>query len=63
MEVGEGTHMDAPAHCVPGGASVEQIPLSQLAFCTSIIPVFTSFKCEPNKFFMGLIYEPNNPII
>ncbi|WP_410054752.1 cyclase family protein [Legionella genomosp. 1] len=26
MEAGVGTHMDAPAHCVLAGPSVEQIP-------------------------------------
>ncbi|MCE3046035.1 cyclase family protein [Legionella sp. 16cNR16C] len=39
MEAGVGTHMDAPAHCVPGGASVEQIPLSQLIIPAVVIDI------------------------
>lgn len=27
MAAGMGTHIDAPAHCIPGGASVDQLPL------------------------------------
>lgn len=30
MEAGIGTHMDAPAHCIAGGLSIADLPLSQL---------------------------------
>ena len=30
MHAGIGTHMDAPAHCVPGGSTIENIGLEQL---------------------------------
>jgi kynurenine formamidase len=30
MRAGMGTHVDAPAHCIPGAPSIDQIPLSQL---------------------------------
>ncbi len=30
LHAGVGTHMDAPAHCIPGGAFVGDIPVSQL---------------------------------
>ena len=30
MQAGVGTHLDAPAHCIEGGLSVADIPLSQL---------------------------------
>jgi kynurenine formamidase len=30
MHAGIGTHIDAPAHCIPGGATVEALPLEQL---------------------------------
>lgn len=30
MHAGIGTHLDAPAHCIPGGMSVEQLPLADL---------------------------------
>jgi kynurenine formamidase len=34
MNAGTGTHMDAPAHIMPGGTTVDQIPLNQcLAPC------------------------------
>ncbi len=29
-KAGVGTHMDAPAHCVPGGVTIDQLPLSDL---------------------------------
>ena len=29
-KAGVGTHMDAPVHCVPGGATIDEIPLSDL---------------------------------
>jgi len=31
MHAGIGTHLDAPAHCIPNGQTVEQIPLQNLA--------------------------------
>ena len=30
LPAGIGTHMDAPAHCIPGGKSIDQIPLEEL---------------------------------
>ena len=39
MRAGMGTHMDAPAHCIPGAASIEQIPLSQLCIPCVVIDV------------------------
>jgi kynurenine formamidase len=30
MLAGIGTHLDAPAHCIPGGMTIDQIPLAQL---------------------------------
>lgn len=30
MHAGIGTHMDAPAHCIPGGLSIADLPLDQL---------------------------------
>jgi len=30
MHAGIGTHMDAPAHCIPGGLTIDQLPLDQL---------------------------------
>jgi kynurenine formamidase len=39
MQAGMGTHMDAPAHCIPGAISIEQIPLSQLCVPCVVIDV------------------------
>jgi kynurenine formamidase len=30
MQVGMGTHMDAPVHCIPGGLSIADLPLEKL---------------------------------
>lgn len=30
LHAGIGTHMDAPAHCVPGGATIDELPLLKL---------------------------------
>ncbi len=30
MHAGIGTHIDAPSHCIPGAATVEQVPLDTL---------------------------------
>ena len=30
MNAGIGTHMDAPAHCIPGGITIDEFPLSHL---------------------------------
>ncbi len=35
MHAGIGTHMDAPAHCIPGGKTIDQFELDQL-----IVPCF-----------------------
>ena len=34
-----GTHMDAPAHCVPGGITIDQLPLSDLIAPCALIDV------------------------
>lgn len=39
MHAGIGTHIDAPAHCVPNGLTVEQLPLSNLLAPAVIIDV------------------------
>ena len=39
MHAGIGTHMDAPAHCVPGGATIDQLPLSDLITSCIVIDV------------------------
>lgn len=39
MRAGMGTHMDAPAHCIPGAASIEQIPLARLCVPCVVIDV------------------------
>ncbi|MBA3537226.1 MAG: cyclase family protein [Tatlockia sp.] len=37
MPAGIGTHMDAPAHCIPNGTTIDQLPLSKfLAPCNVI---------------------------
>lgn len=44
MRAGMGTHMDAPAHCIPGATSTEQIPLSQL--CAPCVVIDVSAACH-----------------
>jgi kynurenine formamidase len=39
-----GTHMDASAHCIPGAASIERIPLSQL--CAPGVVIDVSAACH-----------------
>ena len=39
MNTGIGTHIDAPAHCIPGGLTIDQIPLSQLLAPCVVIDV------------------------
>lgn len=39
MHAGIGTHMDAPAHCIPGGMSIADIPLEQLITPCFVIDV------------------------
>jgi kynurenine formamidase len=39
MNAGIGTHLDAPAHCIEGGWTVEQIPLSHLVTRCVVIDV------------------------
>lgn len=38
-KAGVGTHMDAPAHCVPGGITIDQLPLSDLIAPCALIDV------------------------
>lgn len=39
MNEGIGTHMDSPAHCIPGGKTVDQLPLSDLIAPCVVIDV------------------------
>jgi kynurenine formamidase len=39
MNAGVGTHMDAPAHCTPGGATIDQLTLEQLIAPCYVIDV------------------------
>lgn len=39
MKEGVGTHMDAPAHCHPGGKTIDQLPLTSLFVPCAIIDV------------------------
>lgn len=39
MHAGIGTHMDAPAHCIPGGLTIEDITLKQLITSCIVIDV------------------------
>ena len=42
MLAGLGTHMDAPAHCIPKGLSIADIPLKQLV--TTCVVIDVSYK-------------------
>ena len=50
MHAGIGTHMDAPAHCIPGGKTIEQLSLSELIAPCVVIDVSkeadASYVCE-----------------
>lgn len=39
MHAGIGTHMDAPAHCLPDGKTIDEIPLEQLVAPCIVIDV------------------------
>ena len=39
MHTGIGTHIDAPSHCIPGAATIEQVPLDTLIAPLIIIDV------------------------
>ena len=39
MHAGIGTHMDAPAHCIPGGKTIDELPLEQLVAPCVVIDV------------------------
>lgn len=39
MYAGIGTHMDSPAHCIPGGASIDQLDLQHLVAPCVVIDV------------------------
>ncbi len=39
MPAGIGTHLDAPAHCIPGSMTIEQIPLSRLVAPCIVVDV------------------------
>lgn len=41
---GIGTHIDAPAHCVPGGRTVDQITLSELITSCVVIDVSSDLR-------------------
>jgi len=42
IPAGIGTHLDAPAHCLPGGITVDQIPVSQLLAPCIVIDISES---------------------
>lgn len=44
MSAGIGTHMDAPAHCIPGGATIDTIPLEKL--CAPCIKIDVSDRAH-----------------
>lgn len=44
MRAGIGTHMDAPAHCIRGGNTIEKIPLEQLI--TPCVVLDVSQECD-----------------
>jgi kynurenine formamidase len=44
MEAGIGTHIDAPAHCIPGGTTVEQLELKNLAAPAVVIDISSRMK-------------------
>ncbi|MDD3182077.1 MAG: cyclase family protein [Alphaproteobacteria bacterium] len=39
MDAGLGTHMDAPAHCIPGGLTIDKLPLQNLIAPCVVIDV------------------------
>ncbi len=39
MKAGIGTHIDAPAHCIPGGVTIDQLPLQDLIVPCIVIDV------------------------
>lgn len=39
MSAGIGTHLDAPAHCIPGGMTIDQLAISQLVAPCVVIDV------------------------
>ncbi len=39
MDAGIGTHIDAPAHCIPNGVTVDQLPLNNLMVPCVVIDV------------------------
>ncbi len=41
LHAGVGTHMDAPAHCIKGGLTIDEIPLMELAAPSIVIDVST----------------------
>ena len=41
MRAGIGTHIDAPAHCIPGGATIESLKLENLVTACVMIAVDT----------------------
>ncbi len=42
MHAGIGTHMDAPAHCIPGGVTIDEILLDNLIAPSVVIDVSRS---------------------
>jgi kynurenine formamidase len=44
MPAGIGTHMDAPAHCIPGAKTIEQLSLDQLI--TQCVVIDVSGECH-----------------
>ncbi len=44
MHAGIGTHLDAPAHCIPGALTIDQIPLAKLLAPCVVLDV--SLQCH-----------------
>lgn len=55
MSISVGTHMDAPAHCIPGGKTVDQLTLEELV--TDCVVIDVSSKVNENYTIMPLVIE------
>jgi kynurenine formamidase len=55
MESGIGTHMDAPAHCVPGGKTIDQLEMKDLA--TDCVVIDVSDEANENYVAMPEVVE------
>lgn len=46
MHAGIGTHMDAPAHCIPGGTTIEKVALQSLLAPCIVVDVSSKSHAE-----------------